>query len=607
MKRAASLSILLLLLATSLAAQPEEENRRYKLAQGYEESGDLPNAARVYKELYDDDQGSNVYYAAVWRTYITLRRFEELLPIVESRSRRLSRDVGMRSQYADILSRNNRRDDAVREWHGAIELRPDDPGTYETVAQAQIDNRLFDLAAQTFRLGRQHMNDPTLFADHLSQLYGVLGRFEEATEEYIGLLDHDPSRLNFVMGGLGLFTTNTDGADAAIKVARRHLERRPDYTPYLDLLSWLYIERRDYDGALEIAKQLDKVRNGRGSDIYGFADGALREGKYDAAMKALEYFMNTYPKTNPLYGSVLLAYTKAMEGRYRALATRSKRDAEDLIERYRTIARENTDGPSAPEALLQVARLQADELDEPKEAIATINALRDAYPSFPAMPEAGLLEGDLNLRVGNVDRARELYEAGAAELQSGEDGERYRDLSALRRAEVRFFQRQFKEATDLFGTLSENSASEVANDALGYLFLLQDNAGRNDSALVHYAAGTLLLRQRKWSEAIAEMEKAVAMEKEGTVADEALFGKAQAEEALGDAAGASATLLGIVTKYADGSIADRALFHAAEITEGKLADGKKALELYTRLLTEFPTSPFMNRARARIRVLREKV
>jgi outer membrane protein assembly factor BamD (BamD/ComL family) len=420
----------------------------------------------------------------------------------------------------------------------------------------------------------------------------------------VRLLDADPDRINYVMGGLGLFTTNADGADAAIRVARKHLERRPDYAPYLDLLSWLYIERGDYDGALEIAKGLDKARNGRGSDIYGFADGALREGKYDAAMKALEYFQATYPKTNPLYPSVLLAYTRAMELRYRALPSRTKSDAKDLIERYRTIARENKGGASAPEALLQAARLEADELDEPDDAIATIRALREQFPAFGSMPEATLLEGDLELRVGDIDKARELYTAGASALQSGEDGERYRDLSALRRAEVLFFSRQFKEATDQFSALTENSASEVANDALAYLFLLQDNAGRNDSALAHYASGSLLLRQRKWRDAIAEMDRAVALEHDGTVADEALFGKAQAEEAMGGAADASATLLGIVAKYAEGSIADRALFHAAELAEGPLGDAKKGLELYTRLLTEYPTSPFVTRARARIRVLR---
>lgn len=604
MKRIATSLILLLLLATHAIAQPSDENRRYKLAQGYEESGDLQNAARVYLELYESDPQSNVYYGGVWRTFIALRRFEELLGIVESRVQRMSRDVGMRSQYADILSRNNRREEATREWQAAIEIRPDDPATYHLVAQAQIDNRMIEGAIQTYRGGRARLRDAFAFADELAQLYGVLGRFEDAAEEYIMMLDVDPERLNYVIGGLGLFTTIGDGADAAIKVARRHLERRPDYPPYLDLLSWLYTERRDYDGALEIIKQLDKVRNGRGSDIYGFADGALREGKYDAAMKALEYFMSTYQKNNPLYPSVVLAYTKAMEGRYRALPSRTKKDAEDLIERYRAIAAENKSGMAAPEALLQVARLEAEELDDPKDAIETIEDLRSDYPKFPSLPEATLLQADLYMRIGEMGKAQELYAAGAASIQPGSDGERYRDLSALRRGEVLFYSGSFKEAVETFTQLSENPASEVANDALAYLFLLQDNMERNENALKQYAAGSLLIRQKKWKEAIEAMDRVVAQEREGSLADEALFGKASAQEALGDVAEATATLLDIVSKYADGSMADRALFRAAQLTEGPLGDGKKGMELYTRLLTEYPTSAHVARARERIRALR---
>jgi hypothetical protein len=46
------------------------------------------------------------------------------------------------------------------------------------------------------------------------------------------------------------------------------------------------------------------------------------------------------------------------------------------------------------------------------------------------------------------------------------------------------------------------------------------------------------------------------------------------------------------------------LFHAAEITESKLNDRAKAIELYTRVLTEYPSSIFASTARQRIRLLR---
>jgi len=590
-----------LLPVAMMHAQPRDEGQRYKLAQGYEEGGDLKNASRVYKELYDRDPQSNVYYEGVYRTYMGLLLYPELLPIVEERARRFGSDVELRSQYADILYRNHRRDDAEREWHAAIALRPGDEFTYAVVAQSQIDNRLYDLAAETYRIARASLNAPGVFSGQLAQVYGMLGRYAEASNEYLTLLGRDGASLDAVMGLMGSFTTNPKGADAAIAATLERLAARPDYQPYLDLLAWLYTERGNDAGAFDATKQLDALRGGRGTAIYAFADRALREGRYDAAITAFEYFQKTYGKDNPLYGNAMVGYAGALAGRYRAGSGRSRGDAESLVERYGSIAEQNDGSPAAADALMQMARLQAEELDAPDDAIATIARLRAKYPSFAGLREASILQGDLYLRAGDAGRADALYAEVAA---GGPDDDRYAELGALRRGELAFYAGKFTEADAIFGTLSGNAASEVANDALGYHFLLQENIGKNDSALAHYAAGMLLLVQHRWSDAIGEMERVVALDREESLADDALFAKARAQESLDDPSAAVATLLGVVERYSDGTVADRALFHAAEIAEGALGDKGKGAELYARLLAEYPTSTYVARARERARALR---
>jgi tetratricopeptide (TPR) repeat protein len=598
------LSLLLVLVpATAAMAQGGDEGARYKLAQGYEQSGDLKNAARVYKELYDADPQSNTYFEGVRRTYLGMLRYPELLPIVEDRVRRFASDVDLRAQYADLLQRNHRHDDALKQWQTAIDTRSDDAFTYAVVAQSQIDNRLFDLAAQTYQMGRSRLGDPNAFADELAQVFGILGRYEDATNQYLSILDRSGSRIGSVMGMMASFTTNPRAVDAAISTTKGRLASRPGYEPYLDLLSWLYTEKGDYEGAFEMARKIDEIRNGHGSDIYAFADRALREGQYDAAIAAFEYFQKSYPKENPLYGGTVLGYAQALEGRYRAMPTKTRKDAEALVERYRAIIGENAGSPSAAEALLSVAHLQADELDEPKDAIATLARLREEFPKSPSIREATLLQGDLFLRMGDIAKAGELYDAVATGGSGSDEDERYERLATLRRGEVLFYTGKFKDAAALFDDLSGNTASDVANDALGYHFLLQENMGKNDSALAHYAAGSLLLMQRDWKGGMAEMEKAVSFDRPGALSDESLLGKARAQEMLGDLPGAVATLTGLVERFADGTVADQALFHAAELAE-KLGDIPKATELYTRVLTEYSTSAYAARAREHVRKLR---
>ena len=60
----------------------------------------------------------------------------------------------------------------------------------------------------------------------------------------------------------------------------------------------------------------------------------------------------------------------------------------------------------------------------------------------------------------------------------------------------------------------------------------------------------------------------------------------------------------ITEKYADGILADDALFDRAELYEKKLNDKTKAMELYQDLLTKFPGSLYCVEARKRFRALR---
>jgi tetratricopeptide (TPR) repeat protein len=533
-----------------------------------------------------------------------LLNYGDLLPIVEQRLPMQPDDVDLHSLYAELLNRTGQTEQAARAWNDAIELRPDDAFTYMIVGQSQIDNRLFDRAVRTFQRGRQRLADAVAYADQLAQLYAILGQFEEAATEYVGMLNLNPSQLGFVMSGMGLFTTNPKGADAAIAVVQNASESRADYLPLVELLSWLYTEKGDYEKAFEVARRLDDLRNAHGSNIYAFADAALRQGHYDVAASALEYFLKTFPKSNSLYPSALYSYTRTLDQRYHAKGTGSKDEAEALIDSYLSMVSDNPGNAMGAEALLQVARLQADDLDEPKEAIATLEQLRRDYPRSPSIPEAMLMEGDLKLRTDNLNEARELYRQGAAKLQSGQDAERYRDLSALRFAETLFYSGEFKQAVDSFTALTQNTSSDVTNDALQYLFLLQENFEKNDEALKRYASGRLLLMQHEWTRAIEEMDRAVAAAPKSSLADDALFGRAQAQEGLDNVADAMTSLLQIIAQYPDGTHADRALFHAAELAERKLGDRQKAVELYTRLLTDYPVSTFINPSRVRIRALR---
>ncbi|MBC8145864.1 MAG: hypothetical protein H7X80_09770, partial [bacterium] len=429
-------------------AQPNEEDRRFRLAEGYEHGGDLKNAARVYRELFDADPQSELYFGAVRRTYSALGLNRELLPLVEDRMTSKPNDYELRVAHADLLFRLGRRAEAIISWGRAVEIGNHQEFVYAIVAQSQTDNQAFELAIESYRRSRDRGDDRMLFSDQLAFLYAATGRYEEATREYLSMLGAAPERISVVKRSMAQLASNPTGLATATQVVEQAVQRNPDFEPNLELLSWLYDEAGNFDGAFDVAKRLDVVRGGRGSNVYAYADRAFREGRVDAAIASLEHFIATYGRDNPLYSIALLSYARALEERHRT-AGQSESGAEALVQRYMDLAEREEGTEVSAASLLRAARLQADELDEPDDALETLAELIDAPRNGSSIGEALILMGELRVRKNMLDEARALFDRAVmvADTGAGADAEIV-SLARLRRAELALFRGQFKAAVD---------------------------------------------------------------------------------------------------------------------------------------------------------------
>lgn len=591
-------------LAIPLRAQPQDEDRRFRLAQGYEHGGDLKNAARVYRELYDADPQSELYFDAVRRTYAALGLTSELLPLVEKRAANRPNDYELRVAQADLLFRMGRRDEAIALWKRALEIGNYQDFVFAIVAQSQTDNHAFELAAESYRGARDRSDDRLLFADQLSFLYASLGRYDDATREYLAMLGAWPERLSVVKHAMAQLVTNPTGLAAATRVVEQAVNRNPDFEPNLELLSWLFDEAGNHAGALDVSKRLDVARGSRGSNVYAYADRALREGRVTDAIAALDYFQATYDHSNPLYSIALLSYARALEQRYRSEGS-TESGAKALVQRYLDLAEREESSQVAAEALLHAARLQAEGLDAVDDAGETLAELIDAPHNASVLGDALILMGELRMREGDLSAAAFLFDrAAVVAMTSGNEDVDGFNLARLRRAELALYRGEYKAAVDSLTELTRNTSSAVTNDALDYLFLLQENIERNDAALGHYMAGKLLMIERKWGEAEERFDEAFKASPATALAGESILARSDAQCRSGSCVEAIDALIAYVGAQPDAIAADRALFTAADIADRRLNDAAHALELYTRLLAEYPRSQHVTRARARIRELR---
>lgn len=594
----------LLLWSGTARAQQDEQDRRYKLAMSYEANGDIPGAARIYRELYEQDSESRAFFDGLQRTLLALRRFSELLPFVNARVERYPKDPELRVLRAELLAQTGQGEEAEKEWNEALRIGAGEPEVYTLVGESYTKLRLFDKGAKVYETARNRFGRNPVVADRLARLYAILGEYEKAANEYVDLLADDPSRLSYVQAGLSLITDVPAGVEAAIKITEHlaDVRKRPEY---LELLAWLYSEKGDDRTAFEVTVRLDKARNAKGSSIYAFADRKLREGKYDAALAGYEYFLANFDRKNPLTPPVIYNYVLALQSQYDQNGAVTEEQAKELIARYREVVEYGKGGTLGDQAVMRIARLQADVLNDPEQALQTLNT-EIRSPNSAVASEAALFRADLALRLGRVEEARELYRRTIVGAGMSREEETIRSQARLRYAETLLYTGDFKEGVDSLTALTQNIESDAANDALAWLFLLQENLDINDPALKEYAKGTYANVRRDWPEVIRAMEQAVALAPQSSLADDALMYKASAQRELRRYEEAIATLLSIPEKYPDGTHADRALYRAAQIAETDLKDNARALDLYTKILVEYPYSQHVSQARDKIRELRQE-
>ncbi|MFY7999010.1 MAG: hypothetical protein ACOVSW_10485, partial [Candidatus Kapaibacteriota bacterium] len=103
-------AFLVLLTASQVAIFAQSvstEERKFRMAESYEQSGDIKNASRIYQELYDGNKAQQTYFDGVVRTLMALNQPAALLPLVEEQIARTPqsglRPVELYSLKGDLL------------------------------------------------------------------------------------------------------------------------------------------------------------------------------------------------------------------------------------------------------------------------------------------------------------------------------------------------------------------------------------------------------------------------------------------------------------------------------------------------------------------------
>ncbi len=573
-----------------------------RLAQQYFLDGEYEKAAILYEQLFEQNEENEYYFDRYFNSLLNLERYQEAEQLVERQIRQFPENMRLYVSLGTLFEAQLKDDKAQEQYMRAIGQLPRNKYAITKLANIFTVEMKYDLAIQTFERGADLLRDDEVFAYNLGELYRRKGESEKMVTQYLNALAANPDRMNTLQTIFQRYFSQEEFEELQKQLYTRIQEDR-DVIYYPVLLTWVFIQEKEYSKALRQVLAMDRRLRENGQRIYQLAEIAANDKDYDTAIRAYDYIVEEKGPSSSFY---IDAKREALRNRRLKLVEGydySQDELKKLEQQYLDFLDEFGRRKVTAPIILELAELEALYLNDNQRAITLLEEMIE-YPGLnPWVQAQGKLQlGDYYLIEGEVWEATLLYSQVDKAFKDDQLGHEAR----YRNARLSYFNRDFQWAQSQFDVLKASTSKLIANDALDLSVFIMDNLGLDstETAMALYADADLLVFQNQFDEAFAKLDTLVREFPGHDLEDDVLYLKARIYEKKRDYLQTAEMLQRIVDDFSDGIRADNALYKLGQLYENQLNDPEKAKTYYETLFIDFSNSTFAVEARKRYRVLR---
>ncbi|RYD89150.1 MAG: tetratricopeptide repeat protein, partial [Sphingobacteriales bacterium] len=227
-------------------------------------------------------------------------------------------------------------------------------------------------------------------------------------------------------------------------------------------------------------------------------------------------------------------------------------------------------------------------------------ALQGVRPALLASCKLDL--GDVYLLNGQPWDATLIY----SQVEKDNPNSNIAQDALLRNAKMAYYTGDFNWARRQLDILKAATTQLIANDALNLSLLISDNLNADSSgnALKIYARADLQIFAEQTDKAVITLDSVDKKYPGNALEADILMAKARILIQQKEFANAVVVLKAIAEKHTDDLWADDAVYMLGDIYETKLNDANLAKSYYQKIITDYPSSLWINDARKRFRLLR---
>jgi tetratricopeptide (TPR) repeat protein len=598
---------------TLFAQQNSLDQNQFMLAEGYEQKGDLNKAVEILEVLIKKDPTNVQYFNKLNTLYLQLKKYDESASLINTRILLSPQDISLYGMLGSTYYTSGDRTKAYQVWDDAIDKFKTNQMTLRIISNFVIDRRDFEKAIEYLNRGKESSQDPFLYSYDLGELYQITMRYREAAGEYCDLIKANPSQYQQIENKILSYSNKPNALDETIEVVEKY---ESDNISFSYLLARLYIEKKSYDRAFDIYKEIDKKQNTKGTDLFSFGDFVYRDGEYKIASEVYKFLIDNYnnEQNTPLSK---LGYAKTLEAlfiqQYNSLHPEwkpisssqivDKKEIKIVIDAYEEIIKTYTHSEVGIEANIRIGILQLYFNNNESEAEKYFKLITGTYSTSKFVSLAFIELGNISLKQAKLDEAEKSFQSVINSKRANVEDKSFANYQLAR---ISSFKENFDDARKYLLSVMGNLKDNIANDAIELSILL--NTAKNDSSnLSLYCKAEFLSEQKRFSEA-KDLYLQLSQNQQAFVFHSiAKLRVAEMLIAVDDYPNAIANLSLIVNEAEKNIYADKALYLQGQIYQFGLSDSIKAVESYESLLAKFPKSLYLDKARENIIELKKKI
>ncbi|MFA9191962.1 tetratricopeptide repeat protein [Flavobacterium sp. FZUC8N2.13] len=566
-----------------------------QLAQYYYDKGDFEKAKISYEELLENVPQNMQYFLRTIDCYQQLQQFDVAEKAIQNRLTKYNQgNLLVELGYNYQLQKNDAK--AKSYYDQAIERIRKNPNEVYGISSSFERKVQLEYALKAYQTATEIQPNYN-FNYQQGLLYGQLGNFEMMINTFLDESFASPQSSIMIQNQLSRFMT--DETDVSFSNALRKalilkVQKNQDLF-WNQYLSWFYVQQKEFSKAFIQEKAIYKRNPESLSTILNLANLAIEEDDQEVAQEILAFVI----ENSKDLGLLVQAHSYLIELKIKKA---TEKDFATINSEIEALLKEYEISPFTLSLQLIQAHFVAFNLKKPEQGKAIVKKALDLQLNNYEVAQAKMELADILLFEEKFNQALLYYSQIEMDLKNDVVAHE----ASLKAAKTSYFKGDFPWALKQFKEMKSANTQLIANDALEYFLLINDNtvADSTQTALKAFAKGDYLLYQNRDQEAITQFQLVLKTFKEQEIEAVTQLRLGKTYEKIGEYNLALSQYQLIMEQHSDGIYIDEALFFSAEIYSKKLSEPEKAKPLYEKIIFNHQDSIYFVEARKKYRELR---